>query len=440
MQVAYTFDPDASMESRIGWWRAMHAARGHRVTVLYCDGSKPADLALRAAEEGVGDRVRFVPIEHGVLGKSLCSTATTFYMGYHLWHRTAYKTAQRLHAETPFDLVHQTTYCGYREPGLGWKLGPPFIWGPVGGTQSFPLRYIMELGVRDAWIELCRNLINALQLRFSRQVRAAARRATVVLAATRQAQRDLQRSLGVESTVQLETALCTPIEPLREIRPTSEPLRVLWAGRLRAWKTLPLLLDALAELPADIDFRLRVLGVGPLEAAWRRHARRRGVADRIEWVGWGPYRETLDHYRWADCFAFTSMRDTSGTGLLEALAAGVPLVTVDHQGAADIVTDDCGLRVSVAGPKQTVAGFAEGIERLARDRALLHRLSHGATRRAHEFLWERQARPLLRWYSECFAKRSPRSADGSALRTPADSAETPHRHPVASRQTVASGA
>jgi glycosyltransferase involved in cell wall biosynthesis len=441
LHVAFICDPDFSMESRIGWWRAVHAARAHDVTVLYHEGRDPGQLAERAAAEGVGDRLRFVRIQRGVWGSLLCGTATTYYMGYRLWHRAAFEAARRLHAEAPFDLVHQTTYCGYREPGLGWKLGAPFAWGPVGGTQSFPTAFLGQLPLKDAWIEVFRNAINAFQLRFSSRVRSAANRAAVLLTATRKAQSDLKLALGVDSTVVLETAIDIPIDPPRAMTLPSEPLRILWAGRLRAWKTLSLLLDALAKLPADVDYRLRVLGEGPMEGVWRSHAERLGIATRIEWVGWGPYRETLHHYRWADCFAFTSMRDTSGTGLLEALAAGAPLVTVDHQGAADIVTDECGLRAPVDRPSTTVAAFAEALERLARDRELLHGLSHGATARAADFLWERQAEPLLRWYSGCLGERA---SSGGTLppqpTRPGSSEPTPRsQHSAASHQHSPAG-
>jgi glycosyltransferase involved in cell wall biosynthesis len=444
LQIAFICDPDYSMESRIGWWRAVHAARAYDVTVLYFDGREPDELAERAKAAGVEGHVRFVRVLHGTLGSLLCCTATTYYLGYRLWHQTAFELARRMHHSAPFDLVHQTTFCGYREPGLGWRLGVPFVWGPVGGTQSFPTAFLGHLAIKDAWIELCRNAINAFQLRFSARVRAAARRASVLLTATRKAQADLKQALGVDSTVVLETAIDTPVAPPRPMRPASEPLRILWSGRLRAWKTLPLLFDALAKLPEDVDFRVRVLGEGPMEGAWRRHAERRGIASRVEWVGWGPYRETLHHYRWADCFAFTSMRDTSGTGLIEALAAGAPLVTVDHQGAADIVTDDCGLRASVESPAIAVAALADAIERLARDRELLHRLSRGATARAADFLWERQAKPLLGWYSNCLANRATSTLPHGLLPPQADSTEPAVRcqhalSPAPALETAASG-
>jgi glycosyltransferase involved in cell wall biosynthesis len=398
LQVAHACHPHLSMESRIGWYRAVHAARRHDVTVLHGDATNDGLLRDEAQRLGIGDRMHFVGIDRCVLGEFFNRWATTYYAGYRLWHRCAFEEAQRLHAEKPFDLAHQTTYCGYREPGQAWRLGVPFVWGPVGGTQAFPTAYLAELAPRDAWIELCRNAINAWQLRFSRRVHGAMRRAAVVVAATQKAADDIQKATGRVTPVLLETALDIPIVPERAPRQPGEPLRILWSGRLRAWKTLPLLLKALPLLPPDVDWRLRILGVGPSEKAWRRQAEKLGVADRIEWLGWPDYRSTLPHYQWADAFAFTSMRDTSGTGLLEALASGTPIVGVDHQGAADIMTPDCALPVAVGSPKETITGMAVALTRLAREPDMWRRLSEGARAEASRRLWEGQAEAVLQWY------------------------------------------
>ena len=56
----------------------------------------------------------------------------------------------RLHQQLRFNLVHQATFCGFREPGFLWKLDAPFLWGPIGGTQNYPWRFLGEAGLRGA--------------------------------------------------------------------------------------------------------------------------------------------------------------------------------------------------------------------------------------------------------------------------------------------------
>jgi glycosyltransferase involved in cell wall biosynthesis len=152
---------------------------------------------------------------------------------------------------------------------------------------------------------------------------------------------------------------------------------------------LPLLLEALAQLPAELKFELRVMGVGSSEKRWRKIADQLKIGEHIQWIGWPSYNEGLKHYSRADAFVFTSLRDTSGTGLLESLAAGTPLIGVDHQGAHDIMTLRCSIPVSVDSPSLTVEGLKDAIVRLATDPALWRRLSEGAVNRTRHFSWER---------------------------------------------------
>jgi glycosyltransferase involved in cell wall biosynthesis len=188
----------------------------------------------------------------------------------------------------------------------------------------------------------------------------------------------------------LETAADCDAGGVRRPRSSVAPLRILWSGRLQPWKGLPLLLRALATLPADCCWELRVMGQGPCLQRWQRLARKLQLDRCIEWVGWPEYHLQLTHYQWADVFAFTSLRDTSGTGLLEALAAGAPIIGLNHQGAADVMTDRCAIAVDTAGPAAAIAGFGGAITELASDAAKLQALSRGAVERAAQLSWDRQ--------------------------------------------------
>lgn len=372
------------MESRLAWQRAKWASREYDVTVLCAqppitpdpndDGTPPIELCC-------------LPLNR--LERLLMKTPGLYYVGYRLWHRRAYHSARQLHAERPFALVHHVSFCGYREPSDGWRLGAPFVWGPVGGTQRFPHAFLGEVNRSDAAREWLRNIVNAAQLRFDWRFRQAAAVAAQIFSANQSVAADLERAAGIRSLIQLETGIEPSPRPPRPRRDAQAPLRILWSGRLQPWKGLPLLLKGLAELPSDVRYQLRVLGQGPRESQWRQLAVQLGIAEHIEWAGWPEYAGQLPHYDWADVFAFTSLRDTSGTGLLEALAAGAPIVGLDHQGAADIMTTRCAIPVDAASPRTAIEGFRWAIARLASDADLLATLSAGARQRAADYDWER---------------------------------------------------
>lgn len=382
--VAHCFGADFSMESRLSWFRAKNAARDYDVTVLCAEPFADVRCDVDADISGV----EVVTVPHTKLEKSLISTPIGFYLAYRLWHRRVYKVAQRLHRKNGFSLVHQVSYCGYREPGYCWKLGVPFFWGPIGGTQNVPWRFYSQFDARAAIKEAWRTLANGVQLRLGRRVRRALRGASRVFVANRDIQSSFRDAHRLELPCQLETGIEAVVEQPRPMRDASQPLRVLWIGRLEAWKGLPLLLQAVARLPRDFAMELRVVGSGSRERRWKRMAERLGISDRIDWQPLPDYGERDHHYQWADVFAFTSLRDTSGTGLLESLAAGVPIVGVNHQGARDIMSDDCAVPISVETPQQVSTAIADALQQLAADPVELQRLSAGAIERARDFHWD----------------------------------------------------
>jgi glycosyltransferase involved in cell wall biosynthesis len=321
-----------------------------------------------------------------------------YYTAYNFWHRKAFKIAKELHARWQFDVVHQVTLGGFREPGYSWKLNAPFAWGPVGGAQNYPWRFMPRAGFRGAISEALRSVLNVYQLRFSRRVKRAAQRASLILAANQINSQAMAFHRGGDVSVLVDTGI-TPREsmPNRDFQHAG-PLRLLWSGVFEHRKALHLLLEALSALPPNVPYELRILGRGPLENRWRRIARQLGVDGHCRWLGWLDHDEAVDQFAWADLFVFTSLRDTSGTVVLEALGAGTPVVCFDHQGAGEIITHQCGIKLPVTTPNEAIRLLSETLLRCHQHREELQRLSQGAIERVELYTWDRQGQRMAAWY------------------------------------------
>jgi glycosyltransferase involved in cell wall biosynthesis len=397
---AFSCHPTDTMESRVGWNRILHASRRFETHVFYGEQFAKEDLEALLEEHPFKHRIHLHHVALPTYWIPFLGISGMFYFTYNAWHKAAYALSRQMHEQKPFALVHQVNFCGFREPGYGWKLNAPFLWGPVGGTQNFPMRFLGVSDVLGGVREWCRNFINRFQMRYSSRVQGAARKASIIFAANSTAQRDIQRSLNRTAQLQLEIGIHEITDQPKPVRDQRMPLRLLWAGRLRSWKGLPLLLEGLAQLPKECPYELRVMGQGNLLRSWQRLAHRLGIAQHIQWIGWPSYKDGLEQYRWADLYAFTSLRDTSGTGLLEALAAGTPLIGLDHQGFADIATDTCAIRIQPESPSQVAKVFAAEIASISFDSPRLSRLGLGALERAKFYHWDRLAEGMNAAYSQ----------------------------------------
>jgi len=153
---------------------------------------------------------------------------------------------------------------------------------------------------------------------------------------------------------------------------SSHQKMILAVGRLGREKNLEFALEAFAQL-GDDDVRFVAIGDGPHRAALERFAAHAGVGDRVRFTGELPRERLPEAYASADAFVFASRTDTQGLVLVEALAAGLPIVAVDTPqtrdvlaDAARIVRDDvsslaAGLRDALAAPRAQGATAATRI-------------------------------------------------------------------------------
>ncbi|HEY2374045.1 MAG TPA: glycosyltransferase [Gaiellaceae bacterium] len=160
---------------------------------------------------------------------------------------------------------------------------------------------------------------------------------------------------------------------------------VAWLGRMTEIKRTDDLLRAFALLRERRDAHLLLVGDGPLRPQLEQLAAKLAVADRCHFVGYQS--DIADFLQASDAVALTSANEGTPVSLIEALAAGKPVVTTDVGGVRDVVELDSGVVVQPG----DIDAVADGLELLAGDPELRDRL--GATGRGR--VLERYSVPRL---------------------------------------------
>jgi glycosyltransferase involved in cell wall biosynthesis len=107
------------------------------------------------------------------------------------------------------------------------------------------------------------------------------------------------------------------------------------------------LLRAFARVAAThTQARLLLVGKGPEEDNLREMAQELGLSKQIVFAGAVPHGEVPHYAAAADLFVFPSVAETQGLVLIEAMAAGTPVVAVEAPGAVDVLDEGGGLLVS----------------------------------------------------------------------------------------------
>jgi phosphatidylinositol alpha-mannosyltransferase len=185
-------------------------------------------------------------------------------------------------------------------------------------------------------------------------------------------------------------------EPYEELRDGT--LNILFVGRFEERKGLIHLLKAYHRLrKRKVDARLLVIGGGPKEREYRRFVGLRGIRD-VEFLGRVSDEEKVRYFASADIYcAPNTGQESFGIVLLEAMAAGVPIVASDIHGFKRVVERNVqGILVEPRNPR----ALAAALYALARDPDLRHEMGDAGRERAPEYSWERVTDRIVDYYYE----------------------------------------
>jgi glycosyltransferase involved in cell wall biosynthesis len=190
--------------------------------------------------------------------------------------------------------------------------------------------------------------------------------------------------------------------------PHDRPI-VLFVGRLRYYKGLT---DLLRALPAVADAHLALVGDGPLRGECLRLIDELGMAGRVTMAG---HVEDVDLARWylaADLFVLPSntRAEAFGTAIVEAMAAGLPVVSTEIETGTSWVNLDG--RTGLTVPPRDPPALAAAINRLVADAPLREAYGRNGRQRAEETFGVNAMLAAIEQVYEDVLNEPPRAAGG----------------------------
>lgn len=399
---AYACEPGLGSEAAVGWnWATGLARAGCQVHVITRASNRARIEAHLAHAPQANLRFSYFDLPRWARFWKRANRGVHLY--YLLWQVGAFLLARRLVKQTRFDLVHHVSFVTARFPSFMGLLGLPFFFGPLAGGEYAPSALWRGLGWRSALKESGRYLSMCwwrfsplLNLSFATADRIFATSLETLHRLPRHAQGKAQVMLGIG----LDDGATQASRSSRENQ--NAQMRVLYAGHFLSLKGMDFGLQAFGRLTRENpDTSLTMLGHGHCEARWCALADRCGVADKVTWVAQMPRAEFMQCLPNFDVLLFPSLHDSGGMVVLEAMAAGVPVVCLDYGGPAVLVDASCGFKVRARTPDEAVSGLHRALATLAADPALRARMGQAARIRAGEFAWDKRVAKMLECYREC---------------------------------------
>lgn len=393
---AFSCDPTKGSENANGWNCANTLARtGHEV---HCFTRIVNKENIEKFERPSLLTFHFIVLPFGMERLYSLSQAT-MYLYYLLWQWKTYRKGRKLHKTRPFDVAHHATWGSLQLGSFLYRIPTRFVFGPVGGGQKAPEAFKKYFGSHWA-SEIKREKISELLLKYSPACNRMLKKASVVLVSNNETREVALRAGAKHVTSSLDAALPDSFFPANFTPKIVEKgkLKLLWVGRLMPRKGLPLVLEVMNELKANRDIQLTIVGDGEMMGPAKDMIRDFGLEETVQLVGRVPFEKVKEFYASHDVFFFTSLRDSGGVQLVEAMAFGMPVVTINLHGQGTIVNDQTGIRCPCETPEIAIEALASSIRDLSEHPEKISTMSAAAYAFAKEQTWDAKIRKIVQLY------------------------------------------
>ena len=190
------------------------------------------------------------------------------------------------------------------------------------------------------------------------------------------------------------------IETSGKARPKKFPgkraKRIVFVGRLVWFKNVGMLIRVVKMIKKESGrVSLEIVGRGPEERGLKELAKTLGVEGSVVFSGELDHDDVMQRMRNSDVFVFPSIREPRGLVLIEAMAAGLPIVAIARGGPKDIVKN--GVNGFLVEPEDDKS-MARRVSALLSDKALYERISENNVRDVRKYSWENVAREWEKAY------------------------------------------
>lgn len=324
--VSFSTRPEHGSEGGVGWSflkaAATLCAQEEQQLFVVCDARDELEIRARKADLVGSDQLKLIPVSvpQRLLDRYGDSRSRQTYLG---WRRVAADAISELcRKQRDISVVHQVTFAtGVLPSAIPKEITARKIWGPL----SVPWAATHRQGQGAAFHE-------RIGVRLARELGRKNVAGMDLVVATNEMSGHLFAKTAHE--VEVEPNIVVDFAEFPVVQ--RDPELLTTAGLLSDLKRPWLAIQAL-KYPGLENYRLQVIGDGPLRGQLENYARQEGLSARVSFLGRVPHGEMLSLLAASRVLVHPSVREGASWVTGEAAAVGVPAVVFDNVGAATTV-------------------------------------------------------------------------------------------------------
>lgn len=376
---AYSCLPNKGSEDGLGWNTLLSAAKVLEKVYLVTKKSN-ADKIEKWKEQNVDmlKNVEFVYIDIPCFIRKLSGHIGQI-VRYEYFQRKLIDEVKNVVDGDKIDFCQHVTWASFVRKNYLYKLGIPVILGPVGGGEMIPEQINYSLSLKERITEWLRHSA-VRKVSTSKIHKKMFDSAAMILTTTKESKMMIPQKyhdkIIVEQAIGINRA-----DYEKRIEPNNGKFIVLMSGRMLYWKGFEIGIKAFLKF-AEIhpDAELHVFGDGE-----KRKELEELVLPFNRYVcfhGNVSHNDMLACYKNGTVFLNCSLHDSGSFVVLESMANGLPVITIDTGGPSVLTDEKCAIRITPSSVNSMVNEIIEALEFLYADRNKCSEMGKAAQSRA----------------------------------------------------------
>ncbi len=387
--VAYAINPYKGSEDGTGWNWVKQASVNNHIIAITRKNNREAIERFQKEERGISAEFLYYDLPTWARFWKRGSTGALPY--YLLWQLFIPLFIKKKIAH--YDIIHQLNFHNDWTPTFSWLLKKPVIWGPIGHHTKIPKQFISPFyKKKEYWKDRFTWAIKNYFWKIDPFLKISRAKAKQILC------------INSESVVNKNSAFdivpAVACKPLSNEHVKSENFIALSVGRFVPLKGMDIAIRSFARFANQLskeeqkEIGLKVVGKGPYKKELKELIEQEKASEYIEIIEWMPRDKLMELFQVCSLYLFPS-HEGAGMVVMEALAAGLPVICFDNDGPGEFINDSCGKKVPYGEFEKCHNEFSQHLLDLFRDREALSAMSEAAKKHHREnHQWEHRGQSI----------------------------------------------
>ena len=398
---AYAYEPNKTSEPRVGWHFSHEIAKFSDITVVTRTNNKEA---IESVEDETPINYIYYDLPQFIQKiKKRIPFGIQIY--FTLWQWGAYALMKKVtQKEQPsFDLVHHLTFGMTKNVPPGYIFDIPFIWGPIGGGDLIPAKFLKNMGFGAYLTQFFYRLMH-LSSNLSPLAYLTRKKSSAIIFRVSSSIDNFPKS-GCQNRFLISESAMPDIDPDRAPKSIGNELNAICVGRLIHGKGYDYALKGFHNfLKNDGKGNLVFLGKGPEEGALKSYVNKNNLQRFVTFMGFVPNNTVKKKLSENHVLLHPSFREGSSWSIMEAMSFGLPVICLNTSGPKDMVKKDCGFLIDLVSPDQVISDIGKTLMHVFTDKEGYHQMSKRAIMRIQkEYNWDRRREQIKAVYQQTLA-------------------------------------